>query len=129
MEAQTLKYISENQLISCMNDTKWKELIYAINTIVGYEPMVNIRWIFDEKNKGGFSQMHWAEVAEDGFERIEQMQIDPIKKQYVGRLVAPQTTDFTEQLKTSLDKHHIPYDFEGGIFTIYGYRRPRPESC
>lgn len=129
MEAQTLKYISENQLTSYMNHTKWVAFVKGINSIDGYEPMVNIKQIFDEENNGAFTQVNWTEVAQDGFERIERIQIDPIKKQYVGRLVAPQTTDFTEQLKTSLDKHHIPYDFEGGIFTIYGYRRPRSKSC
>jgi len=67
MDTRTLKYISENQLSSCMNNTKWKELVDEFTSIEGYEPLVNIKLIFDAGNNNTFSQVWWEEVERDGF--------------------------------------------------------------
>ena len=91
METRTLKYISNNQLASCMNNTKWKELVNEITSIEGYEPLVNIKLIFEKENNNNnnnnnsFSLVWWNEVERDGFELIEWIQIKPfeIEKQQV----------------------------------------------
>ena len=123
MDTRTLKYISENQLSSCMNNTKWKELVDEITSIEGYEPLVNIKLIFDAGNNNTFSQVWWEEVERDGFELIEWMQIKPFEIEKSASLIEQKLTDYTEVLKKGLDKHNIEYHYENEAFTIYGYKR------
>ena len=42
------KYIDENQLRSCMNNTKWKELVEEIPKIQDFNPSVNINTVFEK---------------------------------------------------------------------------------
>jgi len=117
------KYITNNQLSSCMNNTKWKELISEITQREDFNPPVNIKYVFDLENNGLFSPVWWEEVEREGFNLIEWLEINPIKTIKVGRLVKPKMEDFTEFIESGLIKHSIPYEFSNGIFKIYGYRR------
>lgn len=123
MEENTLRYITEHQLSSCMNKTKWKELVSEITSIEYYEPLVNIKLIFDKENNNSFSPVWWNEVERDGFELIEWIQIKPFSIEKVGKLVELKKTDFTESVKKALDKHSIPYHYGDNVFTVYGYKR------
>jgi hypothetical protein len=123
MEKRTLKYISDNQLASCMNTTKWKELVHEITSNEAYEPLVNIKLIFEEENNNSFSPVWWNEVERDGFELIEWLQIQPFKTEKGVRLIDPKQIDYTEFIQKGLDKHAIQYEYENDIFTIYGYIR------
>jgi hypothetical protein len=123
MEEEIFKYITNHQLSSCMNNTKWKELVSELTSIECYEPLVNIKLIFDNENNNDFSHVWWDEVERDGFELIEWIQIKPFKIEKVGRLIEPKKTDFTEFVKKALDKHNIPYNYGNEVFTVQGYKR------
>ncbi|MEM7163153.1 MAG: DUF6678 family protein [Bacteroidota bacterium] len=123
MEDSILKYVADKQLTSCMNKTKWKELISELSSIENYEPMVNIKLIFDQESNDQFSAVRWNEVERNGFELIEWIKINPIRVDIAGRLMDNQETDFTEALRNALDKHAIQYEYDRPIFTVYGYRR------
>jgi hypothetical protein len=123
MEKRTLKYISDHQLSSCMNTTKWKKLVTEITSNEMYEPLVNIKLIFDEKNTNSFSPVWWNEVERDGFELIEWLQIQPFNTEKGIRLTDPTQIDHTEFIQKALKKHNIPYEYDHSIFTIYGYKR------
>jgi hypothetical protein len=123
MEEKTLKYITDHQLLSCMNNTKWKELASEITSIEDYELLVKIKLIFDKENDNGFSPVWWDEVESDGFELIEWVQIKPFKIEKAGRLIEPKKTDFTESVKKALAKHNIQYEYDSSVFTVHGYRR------
>ncbi len=117
------KYIFENQLSSCMNNTKWTELILEITKNKNFIPSVNIKYLFDSENNGLYSPVWWEEVERDGFNLIEWLEINPIKTTHIGRLVKPKTEDFSDFIENGLKKHSIPFELNDGIFKVYGYRR------
>ena len=124
-EDEIFKYVSEHQLVSIMNNTKWKELVQAITADPEYNPSVNIKYIFDKENNGKFSPVWWNEVERDGFKLIEWIEINPIKEEWIGAIVPPKTTDFSDFVKLALDKYGIPYEREVKVFKIWGYRRTK----
>lgn len=117
------KYIIEHQLSSCMNNTKWRELVEEITKDQDYNPSVNIKTVFEKENNNSFSTVWWEEVESEGYNLIEFLEINPIKEEFVGRLVKPKTTDYTKFIESGLKKHSIPYEVNEGIFKIYGYKR------
>ncbi|EMR01908.1 DUF6678 family protein [Cesiribacter andamanensis] len=118
-------YIAQHQLVAVMNTTKWNELISELTADPAYEPRVRIKLLFDDENTGGFSPVWWHLVEEQGFEYIEWLEINPIKEEQLGRLVAPRKKDYTAFIQQGLDKHAIPYELSNGIFRITGYLRTR----
>jgi len=123
VNSKTLEYIEAQNLTSCLNNTKWKEFVTEINSIEKYEPLVNIKHIFDKENNGTFTPVWWNEVERDGFELIEWIQINPIKEEYIGTLAPASRMNYTEEIKIALKKHNIHFEFEKDIFIIYGYKR------
>ncbi len=123
MDKRTRNYIFENQLASCMNTTKWKKLVAEITANETYDPLVNIKLIFDIENNNSFSPVWWNEVERDGFELIEWIQIQPFKTEKGVRLISSTQIDYTEFIQKGLNKHNIPYEYDQGVFTIYGYKR------
>lgn len=124
MEKDILKkYIVDNQLTSCMNNTKWIELIEVITSDSEFDPRVKIKYLTDKDNQGEFSTVWWENVERFGFDSIEWIEINPIKEILIGRLVAPKTIDFSHFIKNGLDKHTIPFEINDGIFKIFGFKR------
>lgn len=124
-EDEVFKYISDHQLDSIMNNTKWKKLVKEINADPNYRPSVNIKYIFDRENNGKFSPVWWEEVERDGYKLIEWIEINPIKEERIGALVPPKVTDHTDFVKSAIEKHGIPYEVNGKVFKIWGYRRTK----
>jgi hypothetical protein len=124
-DREILKYVEENNLSSVMNNTKWKKLVGAITSNNDFDPPVNFKTIFDDKNNGTFTPVWWDEIERHGFNIIEWLQIKPIKEEHTGQLTKPQVTDYTEFIKGCLEVNSINYTFEGGIFKIIGYQRTR----
>lgn len=117
------KYIINNQLSSCMNNTKWTKLISEITKKEDFNPSVNIKYVLSSENNGLFSPVWWEEVKREGFNLIEWLEINPIKTTHIGRLVKPKTEDFSKFIETGLKKHSIPFEVNDGIFKVYGYKR------
>lgn len=107
---------------SRMNTTKWREVVKVLTSIPEYEVYVAIKYIFD-KTGSSFSPVWWNEIERDGFECIEWLKIDPIKKTYIGQLVKDETEDFSHIIKDGFDKYSIPYEVKDNIFLIYGYAK------
>ncbi len=105
-----------------MNNTKWKKFVLAINSIDGYEPPVNIKYVLDEENNRTFSPVWWEEIENERFELIEWIQISAIKQEYQGKLIETQRNSYLNELIVVLDKNNINYDLESEIFTVYGYK-------
>ena len=123
---QTLKYITEHQLVSFMNNTKWKELFSEINADENFLPKVNIKFIDDESNDGKFAPIWHFELEAYGFNQIEWLEINPIKEEWVGALVSPKTRDYSEFIKSALEKNNVPFEIINRSFRIIGYLRPQP---
>ena len=106
-----------------LNTTKWREIVLVLTNISNYDPKVNIKLLTEDSNPGGFTPVWWPEVERDGFEYIEWLKIDPIKRTYIGHLVKDKKEDFSQIIKKGLDKYAIPYEMENEIFVIYGYSK------
>jgi len=106
-----------------MNNTKWERLISKVILNDTFEPRVNIKFIFDTKVSNVFSIVHWDEVRLEGYKLIEWIKINPIKEEYLGTLVEPKYTDYSQLIETKLIQNHIPYEYDDKVFIVYGYKR------
>jgi len=52
------------------------------------------------------------------------MDIDPVRRERVGRLVAPSETDFIDWVREALNRYSIPFVEADGLFRINGYLQP-----
>jgi len=98
-----------------MINTKWRELVNVINSNDDFVPLVNIKLIREDSNNGKFSLVWWDEVESDGFRLIEWLDINPIKEEFVGRIVKPKLTDYSKFIENGLKKHTIPYEIDDEI--------------
>lgn len=126
MNSEVLKYVNEHQLSSVMNKTKWCELEKALNESEDFIPYVRYKLIYDENPNTGFTAVWWYELLEIA-ETIEWLEVDPFKREWLGRLVADRVTDFSDVVSAQLAQYSIPYSIENGMFRIWGYLR-RDES-
>lgn len=55
---------------------------------------------------------------------IKWLEIDPVCREWVGRLVAEQQTDFSDWVRESLLKHSVPFAEANGLFRIDAYLQP-----
>ena len=123
MQKEILQLIQKMQLTSCMNNTRWRELVAVITFREDFDPPVRIKYLLEEKPSSGFSTVWWDEVQQIGFEVIEWIQIQPWREEHRGRLIKPQVIDYSEFIKHALERQNIPYELEAGIYTVYGYKK------
>ncbi len=106
-----------------MNKTKWRELAKLMTSNYDFNPVVRIKYLLDN-TLGGFSHLDWEWVKLGDSREIEWLEIDPIRRDYVGRLVTTKELDFTEWVRAALLSKTIPFDETDGILKIRGYIRP-----
>ncbi len=116
--------ISIYQFASVMNKTKWRELAALMTSNPEFSPLVRVRHLLDETQVTGFAHLDWEWMKFGETNWIEWMEIDPIRRDYVGRLVDDKEVDFTEWVRVVLLSKSIPFEEEDGIFKIRGYIRP-----
>ncbi|MDF9795358.1 hypothetical protein OKW21_000621 [Catalinimonas alkaloidigena] len=120
------KLIFSRQLVSVMNRTKWKELADEMTSNQDFNPKVRIKYLEDELPLG-FSHLDWEWVKFGDSRVIEWMEIDSVKREYVGRLIDDKEKDYSEWIRKRLKANSIPFDESDGIFRILGYLSPTKE--
>jgi len=103
-----------------MNKTKWRELAISLTSNAKFEPKVSIK-ILGELSPSGFSHLDWEWVKHGSSSCIEWIMIDPIKREYLGKLVSDRETDFSEFVEQSLRGSNIPYTVDSGFYKVWGY--------
>jgi len=118
--------IRDRKLTACMNNTKWKEFIKAINeempvliscdylTLFGSGPFFTAG--FDDEHLGyKLKAIEWVKVKPKFY-----------VSKHNGRLVEDdkELCDFEEEFLCLMDKYYIPYEYdsENEVYTIYGYK-------
>jgi len=109
----------ESQFTSVMNNTKWRELAAAFTSSGQFKPCVRVREL--DGFESGFTQYDWECMRLGSSSHIEWMDIDPIKKERQGALVADKETDFSEFVVEQLRAYSIPYSIEEGYYRVWGY--------
>lgn len=123
--------IEKRQLVSYMNNTKWRELFHITEEVIEKHisfscsyPCV-MKTIFDEKEEW-FNFKNEERNFEQLFKSIEWVKIQPkfFAEKARGRLIDNEKIlhDFEKEFVENLNIYSIPYEVEDGIYTIYGYR-------
>lgn len=119
--------VQQRQLTSCMNNTKWRELLDDLAEI----PNLSIRYkmLFDEtdpESAWGLSDdeyLYYMNMAE-----IEWFAIDDTVREYSrkGLLLDPEISEESvkDKLEGILKNHNIFFEYEkdSGVFTVFGYK-------
>lgn len=116
------KLIFDRQLVSVMNQTKWREFASAMTSNPAFIPTAKVTYI--DGYVSDFSYLDWECIRLGENRMFEKIDIDPIKREYIGRLVSQAETDFSEWVKQALNQYSIPFEKIDGIFRINGYLTP-----
>lgn len=112
----------ERGLYSCMNNTKWNELRYAMLEEMPFPPQYVIKSLLSEScriedeilsDSNEFGDWYYFGSTAD----IEWIKIRPRYKRRGESAV-----DASDRLAGLLEKYNIPYERDGAVFTVYGYR-------
>lgn len=122
--------VARKNLLPQMNDAQWIALQSGIDALSFPSAFIERRVIDpDDMDHGNLADAptyygDWSSYWEEGlppFFMIEWLKVRPRYAQHRGRLIAPKILDETDGFKALLDHHHIPYSYDDGTFTIYGY--------
>ena len=118
---RTRQIVERDQLASCMNATKWRELFLHVPPL----PLGGaMRWIGEDASS---RDSHAWDVPEmlGACDRIEWIEFDPIEKQWVGALVGSRVVaDHSERILEILRRINAPTSLEAGRYRVWGYLRP-----
>src|SRR5690349_6190172 len=92
------RYIEREQLVSLMNDTKWLETLQALEAIPGFSVRFRFKDVRDPEPAVGFWDNGLPEHIPYPFKCIEWLEIDPVVRVRLGRLVDDKATDFTDEV-------------------------------
>jgi hypothetical protein len=114
--------IFDRQLVSVMNRTKWQRVAQTLTSNPVFNPQTRVQYL--DGYVGGFSHEDWDWVKSGDTRVIEWMDIDPIKREHIGRLVEPAQSDFSNWVREALTSYSIPFVEADGLFRINGYLQP-----
>jgi hypothetical protein len=116
------RYIEREQLVSSMNDTKWRELQAAMASVAPYPPRYRVKCLRMLEPHVESWERDWSTHLPT-YKAIEWVDIDPIRRERRGQLLKDLETDQTDELIELLRKHSIPFEPNSPYLRIYGYRR------
>jgi len=119
MNEVLLKIINDRQLVSVMNETKWREMCGEFEAIHDLGVHVRYKNITSDQLYG-FSSVRWDQLFREAVS-IEWIDFNPIKKEHRGRLISDKETDISGVILSIFKKHSIPYSIENGCYRVWGY--------
>ena len=133
MKAAVLTEVERRDLTSYMNDTRWRELRDAVETLP-FPPVFQRQdvlgpreplWVSDQMSCLG----DWSHEGLEPFFMIEWIRVVPKLWAEQGRLIPmKQVGDCTVELREALDRLRLPYREDGRGFWIYGYAPGDPST-
>ena len=133
LKKKVLQIINERGLSSYMNNTKWNNFIKACSNEIPFPPPYTIKYLTEKNLESdtlekedvyfiGSWQGDENFPSEDYYFNIEWIKVRPRVLKHIGLLVKPELIDETKEFEEILHKYNIPYEKEGEIYCIYGYR-------
>lgn len=113
-----------------MNNPKWTDFFSAIIQEMPFPPAFVVKYLTseDEPSINETACNYYGDWIGENFPEleyyfnIEWIKVQPRYCKYRGRYVSPEIIDGSKELEAILDKFHIPYDIENGVYCIYGYK-------
>ena len=135
LKERVRKIVSQRELCSYMNDTKWNELRSAMLNEMPFPPPFIVKFLFDseciketEFQKDVYYLGDWYYgLSLDGccFNAsfaIEWIKIRPRYLKRHGALIGPEIISAESDFVRILNKYNIPFVKNDGVYCIYGYR-------
>lgn len=131
------KYIEKEQLVSVMNDTKWTEFRNAMINEMPFSPPYIIKNIYEAEEGLYFTHFnqdvnYLGAYDHESFQYLQYYMIEWVKvrpryyEEVGGRLVSKKIIhDAEKEFIDILKKYNIPYEYENGVYTIFGYKRTK----
>ena len=116
------RHIQREQLVSCMNDTKWGELRAAMASVAPNPPRYRVKCLRDAAPSPEGWERDWRNHL-PSFKTIEWVEVDPIHRTRRGQLLKDIERDMTDDIVSLLRGHSIPFEHSTGHLRIYGWRR------
>ena len=121
-----LAAVSERNLSSVMNNTRWNRLIEAVRTSMPFPPPYQRKDILSE---GPFPANFEDDVPYHGdwgsalrpYHSIEWLRVRPRYQKPQGQLVAPEIVDESERFLAIVRALRLPHRVESDCVWIYGY--------
>lgn len=118
-----IRYLERENLASLMNNTKWRELIAAIQGVARYRPRFRVKCV----REGEPAADSWDgsfPLHVPTFRHIEWLELDPIMRTRRGAIVPDLTEDFSTPIEVALAMAGVPFERVGSAIRIVGYFRP-----
>lgn len=125
-KARVMKTLAERNLVSVMNDTKWRELQDAVINTILFPPPYQAKYLLEDRlypEEFETDVSYWGDWIEGivPFYSVEWMRVRPRYLKHRGRLVSPEVIDITDEFVKLLKELSIPYRLENDTYIIYGY--------
>lgn len=125
--------IGRRGLVSCMNNTKWREFVYAMENEMPFPPPYEYKTLFENGEYTDAADIDESRIGDYGddiglnwhdFKSIEWVKVKP--RHYDnegGRLYEKRKYHYAEkEFEELMKEYSIPYEEENGVYTIYGYK-------
>lgn len=125
-KAKVIQVVSERQLASIMNNTKWEELQTAVLNTLPFPPPYQAKYVLEdvpypnEFEDDVWYMGDWIEGLMPFF-HIEWIRVRARRVVKKGMLIQPEVTDITEEFIRILKDYSIPYYRDNQSIYIYGY--------
>jgi hypothetical protein len=119
--------LRERDLVSYMNDTKWRELCVGIDALPFPPPYQSKRLYKDDPLlwADGYTPPFWGDWARTPEAALgiftQWVRITPRYSKHRGKLIAPEIFDCSGQLQSLLKSLSIPHIQTDGVLIIHGH--------
>ena len=125
-----IEIVQRRKLTSYMNQTKWKEFLYAITEEMPIAPPYDYKTLFEDSHeKSCFGTAYDRESFNYyDFKSIEWVKIKPCFEEHVyqGRLMEDKIIHHNVEAEflALMEKYNIPYEYDSikEVYVIYGYK-------
>ncbi|WP_144511009.1 DUF6678 family protein [Bacillus sp. FJAT-22090] len=123
---RVIKTVAEKNLVSIMNDTKWRELQDAVINNLLFPPPYQAKYLLEDilhPEEFESDVWYWGDWKEgiEPFYHVEWIRVRPKYLKHRGRLVSPELIDITDDFIKLLKELSIPYQLDDDTYYIYGY--------
>lgn len=123
---KVMEAIADRNLVSIMNNTKWRELQDAVINTLLFPPPYQCKYLLEGilyPEEFETDVWYWGDWEEgiEPFYSVEWIRVRPRYLKHRGKLVSPELIDITDDFVNILKALSIPYRLEKDTYYIYGY--------